>query len=68
MLDLPSDLNDAEYESIKQIYRNTFNYILDLSGIENPEEPLNYTELDSPEVCLILWLFSIEPPFYRHVS
>ena len=68
MLDLPPDLNDAEYESIKQIYRNTFNYILDLSGIEDPEEPLNYTELDSPEVCLILWLFSIEPPFYRHVS
>jgi len=68
MLDLPSDLNDTEYESIKQIYRNTFKYILDLSGIENPEEPLNYTELDSPEVCLILWLFSIEPPFYRHVS
>ena len=68
MLDLPPDLNDAEYESIKQIYRNTFNYILDLSGIEDPEEPLNYTELDSPEVCLILWLFSIDSPFYRHVS
>ena len=53
-----------------------FHKIKELVDIPNPDEPLvfsKYTENglcnpNSTVVCLLLWLYSIEPPFYAAIN
>lgn len=61
---------------IKKQYKMVFDKILEFSGIENTHEPLQYSETednglynpDGRAVMLIVWLYSIEPPFYSFLN
>ena len=49
---------------------STFKLIVELSDVQNPEQPLTEEDYSDPEgatVCLILYLFSTEPAFYRAI-
>ena len=51
--------------------KSIFEYILACSGIENVKEPITYEDLWEPKskvVCLILYLYTIEPPFYAEIN
>ena len=61
---------------IKRNYKMVFMKILEFAGITDIHEPLQYSETEenglyNPEgraVMLILWLYSIEPPFYSYLN
>ena len=53
-----------------------FRKLRELVKIEKPDEPLIISKYsdnglcnpDSSAVCLLLWLYSIEPPFYAAIN
>lgn len=61
---------------MKRQYQMVFNKILEFSGLKDIKEPLQYSETEdnglyNPEgraTMLILWLYSIEPPFYSYLN
>ena len=61
---------------MKRQYQMIFNKILEFVGIQDAKEPLQYSETednglynpDGRAVMLILWLYSIEPPFYSYLN
>lgn len=63
----PAQVKQQAQDDAKQI----FEYILECSGVEDVDRPITYEELWDPKssvVCLLLYLYSIEPPFYADVN
>lgn len=64
--------------TIKYQYSCVFQKILEILSFKNIDEPINHNRTEHGEnsirnpnskaVCLILWLFTIEPPFYTAVN
>ena len=65
------DKPELKINQAKEDAKTIFDYILKCSGIEKIKEPIQYEDLWDPEskiVCLILYLYTIEPPFYAEIN
>ena len=51
--------------------RETFGEIVSLIGFKNLNQPIDFASIQDPNsqiVCLVAWLFTIEPSFYYHIQ
>lgn len=65
------DKNTQFIDSINDSYREAFELIMDNIGVEDVLSPLTQEILEDPnskELNLILYLHSIEPPFYAYLN
>lgn len=56
---------------LKDFYREVFQFMLMSIGLEDNDALLTKKQLRNPRskvVCLILYLYSIEPPFYAELN
>ena len=65
------DRTEEFRETVKQDYKEVFEFILYSVDHPDVDKPVKYEECCQPNskvVCLILYLYSIEPPFYKHIN
>lgn len=71
MRDKMKDKSSKFIDEINDSYREAFEFMVECVGITDLLDPLTQEKLEdptSPELCLILYLHSIEPPFYAYLN
>lgn len=72
MIDSTLKDRNAEFrQTCKTEAKEAFEFILYSIDLDDVERPITYEELLNPKskvTCLILYLYSMEPPFYADVN